>query len=253
MPEPAASKRNFLADSLVATSHAIPKQYHKNSQDRQGIEDSMTQTISQKTKSRVDTLPTKYLVTSGQLRCQVLRALPGRLIMAVGLCLAIAAARPACADVYPGESVQMSAGSPALVKFIRGEPTKPLVVLIPGAAHTARIFYGGHPGGRETDFVAYWLKQLGFNVLAISYPIHTESPVMDMAVPGFGILDWGRQGALLAKDVIEREHLSNHVVIIGWSMGGRILGPFMQSAASAGLTVDLFVSFSATSITKICP
>ena len=150
------------------------------------------------------------------------------------------------ARAFEGEQVTEAAGFPALVKFIPGDPQRPLVVFIPGAHNTARIAYGGHEGGRDEDFLAYWLVKQGYNFLGISYPIATKNPVMDDAFPNYGARDWGRQAADLAKQTIEEHHLTNRIIVLGWSMGGRIAEPVSEFAKADGLDLLFFVALSAT-------
>lgn len=57
-------------------------------------------------------------------------------------------------NLYPGEEVITAAAYPALVKFIKGNPNKPLIVFVPGDFHLARISYG-YPGSDPKDFLSY--------------------------------------------------------------------------------------------------
>lgn len=148
--------------------------------------------------------------------------------------------------LYPGETILKPGEYPALTKFIKGDPQKPLAVFIPGAANTARIAYGGHPGGRDEDFLAYWLKKRGYSFLGVSYPIETANPIYERSYPDFGVKAWGRQAAEISKHVIEQNRLNRHIIIIGWSMSGRIAPAFSKSAEDLGLIVDFFVSLSST-------
>jgi hypothetical protein len=156
----------------------------------------------------------------------------------------LAASLPA--QAFEGEEVMTGAGYPALVKFIPGDPDQALVVFVPGAHHTARIAYGGHDGARDEDFLAYWLVEEGYNFLGVSYPIATETPVMKEAHPEFTARDWGRQAAEIAKDFVDEHDLSDRIIVIGWSMGGKIVQPVSEAAEDAGLEVDFYLSLSAT-------
>jgi pimeloyl-ACP methyl ester carboxylesterase len=167
----------------------------------------------------------------------------GRIFWVIAL-LGVLLVSPARA--FEGEQVTEAAGFPALVKFIPGDPQRPLVVFIPGAHNTARIAYGGHEGGREEDFLAYWLVKQGYNFLGISYPIATKNPVMDDAFPNYGARDWGRQAADLAKQTIDEHHLTNRIIVLGWSMGGRIAEPVSEFAKADGLDLLFFAALSAT-------
>lgn len=143
--------------------------------------------------------------------------------------------------LYPGEKVVSAAGYPALIKFIKGKPDKPLIVFIPGDSHLARISYG-YPGSNPRDFLSYWLQQAGYSFLAVSYPL--ENPVYSETYPDFSIKIWGKQVAEITKQVIARNKLSNHVILVAWSMGGSIAESFNVAAKQNGLDVDLFVGLS---------
>lgn len=148
--------------------------------------------------------------------------------------------------LYAGEQLDEAAGFPTLYKYSPADPQKPLVVFIPGGDHNARIAYGGHEGYEEKDFLAYWLNSHGYGLLAISYPIESEPEIMPATAPHFRIRDWGKQAAEVTRKIIEKYGLSKQVVLIGWSMGGRIVIPYSAHAHSLGIEVALFVSFAAT-------
>ncbi len=164
-------------------------------------------------------------------------------ILVTALLLGVAL-RPAAA--FEGEQVQTIDGFPAMTKFIQGDPSRPLIVFIPGAHHFARIAYGGHAGGREQDFLAYWLVREGYSFLAVSYPLTTADNAIAGAYPTYTARDWGKQAADLARQAIEQHHLTNRIIVIGWSMGGRIAEPIAEFAKADGLDLDFYVSFSAT-------
>lgn len=63
----------------------------------------------------------------------------------------------------------------------------------------------------------------------------------------FRVRDWGRQAAVTIKNIIEEHDLATRsVVLIPWSMGGRMVVPFNISAKELGLDVQQYVSFAAT-------
>jgi hypothetical protein len=148
--------------------------------------------------------------------------------------------------LYAGEQLRNILGWPTLFNFLPAISSKPLVVFIPGGAHNARVVYGGHPGYRKEDFLAYWLNQMGFGVLALSYPVESTPEIIPAVAPGFRIQDWGKQAAKTTKRVVEDYRLSGHVILLAWSMGGKILEPFTTAATNYGLSVDLFISLAAT-------
>lgn len=125
----------------------------------------------------------------------------------------------------------------------------PLVVLIPGGAHNGRIYYGGHEGHNPADYLSFWLNKLGFPVLAISYPLESDPELMPPVSPGFRIDMWGRQAAQVTRDVIDTTPFlsGRDVLLIGWSMGGRILAPYAEAMTRVhNLHVGLFISLAAT-------
>jgi len=148
--------------------------------------------------------------------------------------------------LYPGEKIMQGGGYPALTKFIKGDTKKALIVFIPGTGHTARISYGGHAGSQDKDFLAHWLVSQGYNFLGISYPIITKNPIYEEAYPNFNIRIWGKQAAEIAKATIDENNLSNRIILIAWSNGGRITQSFNEAATNLGLDVDFCASFSAT-------
>ncbi|EXJ86468.1 hypothetical protein A1O3_03419 [Capronia epimyces CBS 606.96] len=163
--------------------------------------------------------------------------------------------------LYPGEVFDTIAGFPTIYHYQppaggkeassnNNEPKpKPLIVCVTGGLHLARIFYGGHRGSRPDDFLAFWLSKLGFGVLSLSYPLETDPPIMPTTAAHFRIGDWGRQAALTAKKVLEENATAletRSVVLIAWSMAGRMVVPFNISATEQGLHVQQFISFSAT-------
>lgn len=170
----------------------------------------------------------------------------GAMLFSLMFSLAVMAAEPPRNSLYPGEKIMQCGGYPALTKFIIGDTKKSLVVFIPGAAHTARISYGGHAGSRNEDFLAHWLVSEGYNFLGISYPITTKIPIHKAAYPEFTIRAWGEQAAEIAKATIEENKLSNRIIVVVWSNGGKIPQSFNEAATKLGLDVDFCVSFSAT-------
>ena len=151
-------------------------------------------------------------------------------------------------NLYKGEEIKRAAGFPAISKFVAGNPEKPLIVFVPGAHHTARVFYGGHEGYRKDDFVAYWLNQKGYNVLALSYPIATKGKAIKTNHPDFKIRDWGKQVAALTDDTVQKHNLSNQVIVVGWSMGGKIVQSVHEAMVKKhkNLNLDFYVALTAT-------
>ncbi|KAL2819307.1 hypothetical protein BDW59DRAFT_122749 [Aspergillus cavernicola] len=153
--------------------------------------------------------------------------------------------------LYPGEVLDTIAGFPTVYHYRSAdnhdvENPKPLVVCVTGGLHLGRIFYGGHTGSRPSDFLTYWLNKNGFGVLSLSYPLETDPIVMPLSGAEFRIPDWGRQAAMTTKKVIDQNSLSRSVVLISWSMGGRMVVPFTITAKELGFDVQQYISFAAT-------
>ncbi|KGO46780.1 hypothetical protein PEX1_001830 [Penicillium expansum] len=150
--------------------------------------------------------------------------------------------------LYEGEQQKVITGHPVVYKYIAGDndPSKPLVTFVPGMAHNGRISYGGHEGYRSEDFLAHWFHDNGYGFLGISYPLDSEPPLMPATSPAFTIPNWGVQAAETIKAVIEEHHLPQSVVILAWSMAGKVLQPVTVEAGRLGIDVKLFVSLAAT-------
>ena len=134
-------------------------------------------------------------------------------------------------------------GYPSLVYYREGDPSKPLVVFIPGGYHLARVFYG-HSKGVTRDFAGYWLKKLGFPVLGVSYPL--DHPVFGSLHPEMTVTDWSRMTAAIVSSTVKTRGLSNRVVFAGWSMAGRTAPTLNLFAMEKGLDVTGFISLAAT-------
>lgn len=157
-------------------------------------------------------------------------------------------AEPTPSNLFPCETLSIVEEGPVLTAFFKGtDPQKPLVVLIPGELHNARIFYG-HPGSKEDDFLTYWLRVQGYSVLAVSYPLETQPSLMPASVPSFGVEEWGRQTARMTSKNVETEegYVSQEIVVVGWSMAGRIATRVSEALRSFGLTPKLFIALAAT-------
>lgn len=149
--------------------------------------------------------------------------------------------------LYEGEQSAIFNDHPVVYKYIPGDdPSKPLVAFVPGMAHNARISYGGHEGYHSEDFLSHWFNQRGYGFLGISYPLDAEPPIMPTDSPDFTIPDWGQQAAATINLVITENNLPRSVVVLAWSMGGKILRPVTVEANRLGIEVKLFVSLAAT-------
>lgn len=144
--------------------------------------------------------------------------------------------------LYPGERLMNAANAQTLVYFSKGNPSKPLVIFIPGDSHLARISYG-YPNGKKQDFLDYWLTKKGYSFLAVSYPL--ENSVYSKVYPNFSIQDWGEQIVDVAQKIIKENQLSNSIIILGWSMGGSIEQTVAAAAKERGLKLELFIGLAA--------
>lgn len=145
--------------------------------------------------------------------------------------------------MYPGESILEVGGYPALVRFEPGRAGSPLVVFITGGGVLARIAYG-YPGGRASDFLAYWLHHEGFPSLALSYPM--GNAVFDRAYPDFSVVDWGEQSAEIIALHVKAHELPRRVIVMGWSMAGRIVEPITAALHRRDIEVELFAAMAAS-------
>ncbi|MGX9393909.1 hypothetical protein ACWX0K_25095 (plasmid) [Nitrobacteraceae bacterium UC4446_H13] len=148
--------------------------------------------------------------------------------------------------LYEGEEVGRAGGFPVMTYKHFVSLSAPLVVFVPGTAHTGRISYGGHQGYRPDDFLAYWFKELGYNFLAVSYPIEVEKKLFSSVHPEFTVRDWGIQAAEAIIDHRRRYGLTGEVIIVAWSNGGRSVQTIGEACAGRGQPIELFVALDAS-------
>lgn len=163
----------------------------------------------------------------------------GKICLFIFSLILISAANSA---LYPGERLMDAENTETLVYFSKGNPSKPLVIFIPGDSHLARISYG-YPDGKKQDFLSYWLNKKGYSFLGVSYPL--ENPVYSKVYPNFSIQDWGEQIVDVAQQIIKENQLSNNIIILGWSMGGSIEQTVAAAAKRRGLNLELFIGLAA--------
>ncbi|KAL6242056.1 hypothetical protein RBB50_010968 [Rhinocladiella similis] len=151
-------------------------------------------------------------------------------------------------NLYPGEQLSTIHDAPCITYFRHGDLSRPLAVLVPGAAHLARVFYGGHDGHDPHDFLAHWLTaQQGYNFLAISYPLETDPATMPPTHPGMTVSQWGTQAVEATRQTIRQQNLlTNTVILLFWSMGGKILQPYALAARDTNITISFVVPLVAT-------
>ena len=150
---------------------------------------------------------------------------------------------PSNSNMYPGESMFSANGYPSLVKFVKGDPKKPLVVFITGNLHLGRISYG-FPGGNDKDFLAYWLNKEGYSFLSISYPL--EHPVYTGDYAQFTLEDFGKQVAQITQYYIGQQKLNNDVIVLLWSGAGRSIVNINREMKNSKINLDFAVSLDAS-------
>ncbi len=147
--------------------------------------------------------------------------------------------------LYPHEALIEAAGYPALVRFDPVRSRYPLVVFMTGGGVLGRIAYGP-PEGRASDFLCHWLRAEGFASLALSYPLDMAA-VFATTFPNFTISDWAEQSAEIIARHIDLHGLPDSVVVLGWSMAGRIAEPLHAALQRRGKTVGLFIAMAGAS------
>lgn len=146
-------------------------------------------------------------------------------------------------SLYPGEEIKNFGGYPCLIKLSVAARNYPLIVLIPGDANLARVFYG-YPNGRPDDFLEYWLNKIGYSTLSISYP--TDNKIFgNKTYPYYSIKDWANQAVITTVSAIQENKLSDHVILVPWSMGGIITAEYNKIAKRYHLKVST-ISLAAT-------
>jgi len=152
------------------------------------------------------------------------------------------AAKPSKNLLYPNEKLVFACGFPALSWFKAGGKTKPLVLFLTGGGVLARIAYG-HPESRPDDFLAYWFYQEGHSFLALTYPM--DHPVFPTVHPEFTVHDWGKQSSEIVSRTISQQRLPKEIIIVAWSMAGRVVGSVTKSLRKKGIEVRLCVGLAA--------
>lgn len=146
------------------------------------------------------------------------------------------------ARLYPFEERPSAGGYPALAYCRPGSAGQPLVVFVTGGGVLARVSYG-HPEGNERDFLAFWLREAGYPFLALSYPL--GHGLFESVHPGFSVQDWGEQVADVAARIVEEQGLARDVVVLAWSMAGRIAAPLADALRRRGCGIALFIAMAA--------
>lgn len=149
-------------------------------------------------------------------------------------------------NLFQGEYVAEIEGQPALYSFRKGDDDKPLIVCVPGARTSARLYYGVHKDHDPKDFLRHWLLKKGFSVLAISYPLEIRKPVFKRFYPSYSVMDWGQSIAALTEKVVKEHGLSNEFFLVGWSAGGKSVLPTSFFSLDKTIQLKGFIGLAAT-------
>src|SRR4051794_33594448 len=136
--------------------------------------------------------------------------------------------------LFPGEEVWAVSGYQSLVRYFPGNAQNPLIVLVPGAAHLGRIFYG-YPRGRDDDFLVHWLTKAGYPVLVVSYPL--QQSMYTEYYPALSAQGWASLTMAAVKQAVTQYQLSPNVVVTCWSMAGSLYAALLPAAATFGITI----------------
>ncbi|UCI31731.1 alpha/beta hydrolase [Mesorhizobium sp. B4-1-4] len=145
-------------------------------------------------------------------------------------------------ELFPGEQLIETNGLPVLAYRRTGLAATPLVVFLTGGGILARIAYG-HPDGNAHDFLDHWLADLGWGLIAASYPC--DHPLFDQLGAGLQLDTWARMQAVLVAEAIDM-YGQRPIVAAGWSMGGRLVFALTRALRQHGLRLDCFVSLCGT-------
>ena len=150
---------------------------------------------------------------------------------------------PAGAEsLWPGERLGIYDGIPALTHLSRGRHNS-LVVFVTGAGHLARVAYGA-PAANARDFLDFWLNDAGYSCLAVSHP--AEHPVFPEVFPDFTVTQWAELIVSATLDALSETRTAGPVIVVGWSMGGRLVASLNRAAREVGLRIDSFIALSGT-------
>lgn len=145
--------------------------------------------------------------------------------------------------LLPGELLVAGEPHQGLRYTAAGPPGRPLVLFLPGGGHLARVAYGT-PGAAPGDFLAHWITAAGYPLLAMSYPSDHPAFTGDSRMLTVG--QWAGVVARTARAVIDEGSLAAEVIVLAWSMAGRMAVPLNRAARAAGLRIRCFVSLAAT-------
>ena len=153
--------------------------------------------------------------------------------------------------LFPGERLVPGANGASDLLVAEGPgahaatPERPLVVILPGAVHLARIAYatGDLP---DDDFLLHWLGEAGHPSLAVSYPLAVAEPVFDHVDPRLDFTAYTEAVANLIAAATIGRNAPPEVVVAGWSAAGNVAPRLAVSLAARGVALRLFVALAAT-------
>ena len=73
-----------------------------------------------------------------------------------------------------------------------------------------------------------------------------EHPVFEQVLPDFTVTKWAELVVAATLDALSETHKTGPVIVVGWSMGGRLVSSLNRVAEAAGVAVDCFISLSGT-------
>jgi hypothetical protein len=143
------------------------------------------------------------------------------------------------ADVYEGNPSQ-ALGLPFANVEVPDELGPMPAWLIPGHSHTWAIFVHGINGGPEVGLrIAPTLHAAGLPTLLITYREDIGAPSSPDGRHHMGLTEW-RDLQAAARYALS--HGAQHLVLVGYSMGGAIIAQFMERSplahSVAGLVLD---------------
>lgn len=147
------------------------------------------------------------------------------------------------AALFSNELFMNGGTFPAVVFWRPPTGTNPTVVFLPGGGHLARVAYG-HPGADARDFLDFWLRKVGWGLLAISYP--SDHPTFPHPYPEMTVSDWGASVTAITLDLLATCPAPRRVVVAGWSMAGRVARSVCRGLSRGGLPPIGFISLAAS-------
>lgn len=146
--------------------------------------------------------------------------------------------------LYPGELLVKGKNYPMLTYFKMADPSKPLVVFMNAVAHLPRVAYATGDL-KDEDFPGFWLVELGFSYLVVSYPV--EHPIYDTVYPFFSLRDWGEQISDVINSFVVENNLSGNLILMPWAASARVLNHLVNKiSAFTNLNIDFICAINGT-------